>query len=103
MKQSVQSASNPPSLASSGNKNKKKTNGFLFKEQNKNLATSNNKSEEIHSELIKEDHSSKIFRSEGFLANNKKKNSKKSKAFLKFIQYFNRKIIFIMFNKLFSL
>lgn len=75
LKQSIQSASNPPSLASSGSK--KKIIGFFFKERNKNLTNSINKSEEIHSELINEDHSSKIFRSEEILVknNNLEKNS----------------------------
>ena len=60
LKQSIQSASNPPSLASNAKNNK--IVGFLFKEKS-NPSQSN----EIHKELINEDHSSKLFRSNEFV------------------------------------
>ena len=67
----MKAAKNPPSLAAAAKK--KKIIGFLFKEK-ENLVPETNpklyglkKSQEIHKELINEDNSSKMFRSDDFL------------------------------------
>lgn len=76
----MKAAKNPPSLAAAAKK--KKIIGFLFKEKENPLPETNSnlyslkKSQEIHKELINEDNSSKMFRSDDFLvqtSNNLKK------------------------------
>ena len=67
LKASLKSASNPPSLAA--NSKKKNIIGFLFKEKENEIngGSSLNKSKEIHRELIGQDQSSKLFRSQNFV------------------------------------
>lgn len=67
---SVKAAKNPPSLSAASKK--KKVIGFFFKQKENSgnqekIANGLKQAQEIHNELINEDHSSKIFRSDNFL------------------------------------